>query len=64
MLSAIAKAWRAVVWYVKALLGESDYEMYVEHLKANHPEAPLPTVSEYWRERYARESREPASRCC
>jgi uncharacterized short protein YbdD (DUF466 family) len=67
-LSAIvgraSRAWRAVVWYAQSVLGEHDYDAYVAHLRRHHPDQPVPTVREYWRERYARESREPAARCC
>jgi len=64
MADRLRQAWRAFVWYVKAVMGDSDYERYVEHLAVHHPEGPVPTVKEYWRERYRRESCEPVSRCC
>ena len=64
MVAIITRAWRSFVWYVKALMGESDYEVYVEHLRRHHPGAAIPTVSEYWRDRYRRESENPSARCC
>jgi uncharacterized short protein YbdD (DUF466 family) len=63
-LRAVRRAGRALDWYVKALLGESDYQRYIDHLACHHPEAPVPTVKQYWRERHARESRQPGARCC
>ena len=63
-MDALKKGWRAVVWYVTAVLGESDYQRYVAHLRRHHPSAPVPTVSEYWRERYAEQDAHPSARCC
>jgi uncharacterized short protein YbdD (DUF466 family) len=64
MLTTAKRAWRAFAWYLTALLGESDYERYVNHLALHHPGEPVPTVKQYWLERYARESRQPGARCC
>ena len=63
-MSAIRQAWRAFAWYLREVTGESDYERYVAHLRAHHPDQPPPTVKEYWRERYAYEAAHPRSRCC
>ncbi|MDR0849207.1 MAG: YbdD/YjiX family protein [Propionibacteriaceae bacterium] len=60
----VLRAWRAVVWYVKGVMGESDYDTYCAHLRRRHPDEPLPTVSEYWRKRYADEDAHPSARCC
>ena len=64
MLGMITRAWRAFVWYVKSVMGESDYEVYVNHLRRHHPDAEVPTVSQYWRDRYREEGENPGSRCC
>jgi len=64
MVAHVVRAWRAFLWYAKALMGESDYARYVDHLQRHHPGSPVPTVKEYWRDRYRRESREPGARCC
>jgi len=64
MFVVIARAWRAFVWYVKSVMGESDYEVYVAHLRRHHPGDPIPTVREYWRDRYRHEGENPGSRCC
>lgn len=59
-----ARAWGALTWYVKGVLGESDYQRYVEHLRRAHPGDPVPTVGDYWRERYAEQDVNPGARCC
>lgn len=58
------RAWRAVGWYVRELLGETTYDRYLERMRRDHPgTAPL-TPREFWRERSrAAESTAPA-RCC
>jgi uncharacterized short protein YbdD (DUF466 family) len=53
-----------VVWYLNSILGGQDYARYVEHLRRNHPECPIPSEREYWRERYAAADRNPTNRCC
>jgi uncharacterized short protein YbdD (DUF466 family) len=64
MGDAVARGWRAVIWYVKSVMGENDYQHYVAHLRRAHPDAVVPTVAEYWRERYAEQDRNPGARCC
>lgn len=58
------RAWRAVAWYVTGVLGESDYQRYVSHIRRHHPDAPVPSVREYWRERHAEQDANPGARCC
>jgi uncharacterized short protein YbdD (DUF466 family) len=50
-------------WY-SAINGGQDYQRYVNHLRRTHPEAPVPSVRDYWRERYAEAERNPTNRCC
>jgi uncharacterized short protein YbdD (DUF466 family) len=53
-----------VVWYLDSVLGGRDYARYVQHLRRNHPELPIPTERDYWRDRHAAADRNPANRCC
>lgn len=62
--SRLAAAARSVAWYVKELMGDHDYARHVAHLRAHHPEAPVPTEREYWRARWAEETARPRARCC
>jgi uncharacterized short protein YbdD (DUF466 family) len=64
VLAVVRRGWRALAWYVTGVLGESDYPRYVAHLRRVHPDAAVPTVREYWRERYADQDATPAARCC
>ncbi len=55
----VDQLWRGL----RRLAGEEDYERYCAHLRAHHPEKPLPTAKEFYlqqiNDRYAR----PSS-CC
>lgn len=63
-LPAVRRAWRALRWYVGALLGDDDHARYVAHLRRTQPGATPLSVGEYWRERHAHAARHPGSRCC
>ncbi|MFD6399453.1 MULTISPECIES: YbdD/YjiX family protein [unclassified Nocardia] len=55
---------RAVARWYSAINGGQDYQRYVDHLRRTHPGAPVPSVRDYWRERYAEAERNPTNRCC
>ncbi|MBB5912562.1 uncharacterized short protein YbdD (DUF466 family) [Nocardia transvalensis] len=63
-LRAVVRGARAVAGYMNAVLGGQDYARYVEHLRRNHPDTPIPSEREYWRERHDAAARNPANRCC
>ncbi len=50
-------------WY-SAINGGQDYQRYVDHLRRTHPGVEVPSVRDYWRERYAEAERNPTNRCC
>lgn len=50
--------------FVSGVTGGDRYERYVEHLGRVHPERPVPTRADFWREHYARQERNPGTRCC
>jgi uncharacterized short protein YbdD (DUF466 family) len=56
--------WLNAVRYGRALIGVPDYETYVRHLRAAHPERPVPTYSEFFNERMHARYRPGAGRCC
>ncbi|PKI90823.1 hypothetical protein CW368_09170 [Actinomycetales bacterium SN12] len=51
-------------WYVTTLMGDRAYETYVAHHRAQHPDAPVLTEREFWRERMDEQDRNPGARCC
>ncbi|MCT2289046.1 YbdD/YjiX family protein [Corynebacterium sanguinis] len=60
----VLKVINGVSWYIKELMGDNDYAKYCAHLAAHHPDVKPPTEKEYWKQRWARESANPGSRCC
>lgn len=59
-----AESWRSVAWYVREVMGEADYDHYVAHLRAHHPEAPVPDRREFERAKMDRLECNPKTRCC
>ncbi|WPF66584.1 MULTISPECIES: YbdD/YjiX family protein [unclassified Corynebacterium] len=55
---------RKAYWYVAEMLGENAYRHYVEHLRAHHPEASVPSEREFWKETWAERGANPGARCC
>ena len=51
-------------WFLGGVTGADAYERYCEHLARVHPDQPVPTRSDFWREKYAEQERNPKSRCC
>ncbi|QDZ43157.1 YbdD/YjiX family protein [Corynebacterium sp. sy039] len=46
------------------MMGEHDYHKYVAHMRAHHPEQPIPSEKQYWQRRWQEQQRNPGSRCC
>ncbi len=45
-------------------VGMPDYEHYLAHLRAHHPERAVPSFAEFFRERQAARYGRGRSRCC
>lgn len=58
------RALKAVWWWLSEVMGEHEYEKYVAHVKAHHPERPIPSEREYFKQRYAEKDANPGARCC
>ena len=48
----------------RAMIGVPDYETYVRHLRAAHPERRVPGYAEFFQERMQARYREGGGRCC
>ncbi|WP_203236728.1 CstA-like transporter-associated (seleno)protein [Nocardia panacis] len=55
---------RWLLWWCNGILGGQDYQRYVAHLRRVHPDAPIPTERQYWRDRHAAADDNPTNRCC
>jgi uncharacterized short protein YbdD (DUF466 family) len=53
-----------VAWYLREVSGETAYDRYVEHRRRHHPDEPVVTRAEFWRERMDERDRNPGARCC
>ncbi len=51
-------------WAVRRVIGAPDYERYVAHVRAAHPETPPLTREAFARDALARRYDRPGSRCC
>ena len=61
----LAKAVRALRRAARLMCGIPDYDGYVAHLRRHHPERPVPSYAEFFRERQdARYGRSGNGRCC
>lgn len=61
---ALARGMRAVFRYLDSVVGGQDYQRYLAHMRRVHPDHPVVSERDYWRERYADAERNPGARCC
>jgi len=59
----IASTWRALIAAARRIVGIPDYDAYVAHLKARHPERAIPKPDAFFAERQEARYR-GAGRCC
>jgi uncharacterized short protein YbdD (DUF466 family) len=53
-----------VRWYLREVSGESAYDRYVAHMRADHPSQPVMTRREFERRRQDDLDARPRARCC
>jgi uncharacterized short protein YbdD (DUF466 family) len=51
-------------WYLREASGETAYDRYVAHARAEHPDAPVLSRREFERRRMDERNDRPHSRCC
>lgn len=61
-MTALARAARAVRWYVRELMGDAAYDRYRARHQAVHPDEPLLSEREFWRRRQSDRATGPG--CC
>ncbi len=54
----------SVFRYLDSVVGGQDYQRYLAHMRRVHPDRPVASERDYWRERYADAERNPGARCC
>jgi uncharacterized short protein YbdD (DUF466 family) len=51
-------------WYLREVSGESAYDRYVEHARAEHPDREVLPRRQFERQRMDDRDARPQSRCC
>lgn len=65
MFGNLGKASKYLGQAARMMVGIPDYETYVEHMKKNHPNKPIMTYQEFFRDRQeARYGGKGGFRCC
>jgi uncharacterized short protein YbdD (DUF466 family) len=60
----IRRSIRWLRWYLREVSGESGYDRYVAHARAEHRDAPVLSRREFERRRMDQRDERPQSRCC
>ena len=55
---------RGVRWYLREVSGETAYERYVAHARAEHPDALIMSRRDFERARQDHREANPRTRCC
>lgn len=64
MTTTIRKGARWLRWYLREVSGESAYDRYVEHTRAEHPDQEVLSRRDFERQRMDDRDARPQSRCC
>jgi uncharacterized short protein YbdD (DUF466 family) len=60
----VRAGWKWAVQTARLCCGVPDYDVYVRHLRQFHPERPVPTYGEFFRERQTARYKGTGGRCC
>ena len=64
-VAAVAKAWKQLARCARLMVGQPDYDGYVQHMRLTHPERPVMSYAEFFRDRQdARYGKGGSGRCC
>ena len=64
MFNDLTKLGKYLGQAARLMVGLPDYETYVAHLKAKHPERPVPSYEEFFRERQEARYNGGSGKCC
>ena len=56
--------WRRLGQTARLSCGVPEYDVYVAHLRAHHPERRVPTYAEFFRDRQTARYKGTGGRCC
>jgi len=58
------RGWQRAVQTARLCCGVPDYDTYVAHLRAHHPERAIPSYQAFFRERQTARYKGGGGRCC
>ncbi|MBJ7479483.1 YbdD/YjiX family protein [Rhodococcus sp. (in: high G+C Gram-positive bacteria)] len=64
MTAKLTTAFCGTLWWVRSVMGDLDYQRYVEHTRRHHADSPVISEREFWRRRHAAADANPGARCC
>ncbi|PRC91718.1 YbdD/YjiX family protein [Solimicrobium silvestre] len=64
MFEDLGKVGRYLGQAARLMVGVPDYEVYVEHMRVNHPDKHCMTYEEFFRERQEARYGNGAGKCC
>ena len=64
LLARLRAFWRTAGKTANLAIGVGDYEAYVAHQRTQHPDQPVMSYAEYFRERQDARYGKGTSRCC
>jgi uncharacterized short protein YbdD (DUF466 family) len=64
VIAALRRAGTGVLWYLREVTGEADYDRYLARHGREHPDAVPLTRREFEKRRMDRAQEHPQSRCC
>ena len=62
--TALRAFWERSVRIGRQIIGVPDYDNYVAHLRAHHPERAVPSYTEFFNERQLARYKGGGGRCC
>jgi uncharacterized short protein YbdD (DUF466 family) len=63
-IAAVRERVQRVLDVVRTVIGAPDYNRYVEHMHAHHPECSVASRDEFMQQRLESRYSRPGSRCC
>jgi uncharacterized short protein YbdD (DUF466 family) len=62
--AALGSRVRRALRVLRTIIGAPDYERYVAHMRAHHPECEMVSRDEFMKQRLESRYSKPGSRCC
>ena len=62
--AAVRERMKRVLDVVRTVIGAPDYDRYVEHMRAHHPECSVVSRNDFMQQRLESRYSRPGSRCC